>query len=162
MQSCGFLCGGACWRRLDLNWGAARCPVIPHRARGLLLKLPPLMDSSLSMRCLSRCTFLMFALVGIASPNAFAQKLKISQVVWGFDGRVTPNQFNPVSILVDNPSDEAFEGRISIRQASGTGQAVGASFVENGVYIQALGRRCLLYTSPSPRDLSTSRMPSSA
>ena len=24
------------------------------------------------------------------------------------------------------------------------------------------GRRCLLYTSPSPRDLSTSRMPSSA
>ena len=26
----------------------------------------------------------------------------------------------------------------------------------------ALGRVCLLYTSPSPRDLSTSRMPSSA
>ena len=26
----------------------------------------------------------------------------------------------------------------------------------------ALGRTCLLYTSPSPRDLSTSRMPSSA
>ena len=97
------------------------------------------------MRCLSRCTFLMFALVGIASPNAFAQKLKISQVVWGFDGRVTPNQFNPVSILVDNPSDEAFEGRISIRQSSGTGQAVGASFVENGVYIQALGRRWLQF-----------------
>ena len=26
----------------------------------------------------------------------------------------------------------------------------------------ALGQACLLYTSPSPRDLSTSRMPSSA
>ena len=26
----------------------------------------------------------------------------------------------------------------------------------------ALGKACLLYTSPSPRDLSTSRMPSSA
>ena len=26
----------------------------------------------------------------------------------------------------------------------------------------ALARTCLLYTSPSPRDLSTSRMPSSA
>ena len=26
----------------------------------------------------------------------------------------------------------------------------------------ALKKRCLLYTSPSPRDLSTSRMPSSA
>ena len=28
--------------------------------------------------------------------------------------------------------------------------------------VRALGGRCLLYTSPSPRDLSTSRMPSSA
>ena len=27
---------------------------------------------------------------------------------------------------------------------------------------RAVGSRCLLYTSPSPRDLSTSRMPSSA
>ena len=31
-----------------------------------------------------------------------------------------------------------------------------------GSGIRALGRNCLLYTSPSPRDLSTSRMPSSA
>ena len=29
-------------------------------------------------------------------------------------------------------------------------------------YLKATGRACLLYTSPSPRDLSTSRMPSSA
>ena len=29
-------------------------------------------------------------------------------------------------------------------------------------WYQALGDPCLLYTSPSPRDLSTSRMPSSA
>ena len=28
--------------------------------------------------------------------------------------------------------------------------------------VEALDRDCLLYTSPSPRDLSTSRMPSSA
>ena len=31
-----------------------------------------------------------------------------------------------------------------------------------GVTLQAQGKFCLLYTSPSPRDLSTSRMPSSA
>ena len=29
-------------------------------------------------------------------------------------------------------------------------------------YLMCHGIRCLLYTSPSPRDLSTSRMPSSA
>ena len=33
--------------------------------------------------------------------------------------------------------------------------------VANGEGLEAV-RRCLLYTSPSPRDLSTSRMPSSA
>ena len=31
-----------------------------------------------------------------------------------------------------------------------------------GAFGAVLGGRCLLYTSPSPRDLSTSRMPSSA
>ena len=31
-----------------------------------------------------------------------------------------------------------------------------------GGYLVAEGSHCLLYTSPSPRDLSTSRMPSSA
>ena len=33
---------------------------------------------------------------------------------------------------------------------------------EHVASIRALGKVCLLYTSPSPRDLSTSRMPSSA
>ena len=32
----------------------------------------------------------------------------------------------------------------------------------DGVRLITLARPCLLYTSPSPRDLSTSRMPSSA
>ena len=41
------------------------------------------------------------------------------------------------------------------------------SVSDKGVEVQAIGgriliKRCLLYTSPSPRDLSTSRMPSSA
>ena len=31
-----------------------------------------------------------------------------------------------------------------------------------GVYVTSQTKDCLLYTSPSPRDLSTSRMPSSA
>ena len=45
-------------------------------------------------------------------------------------------------------------------------QAKGLSFrtveVTPGVGQVAVFRLCLLYTSPSPRDLSTSRMPSSA
>ena len=41
--------------------------------------------------------------------------------------------------------------------------AGGASVDGGGLCIKIVGTRgCLLYTSPSPRDLSTSRMPSSA
>ena len=36
------------------------------------------------------------------------------------------------------------------------------SFVNSEIKARCRGCRCLLYTSPSPRDLSTSRMPSSA
>mgnify|MGYP003325564193 CR=1 FL=1 len=39
-------------------------------------------------------------------------------------------------------------------------EALRTSFAQDIVLLQSLG--CLLYTSPSPRDLSTSRMPSSA
>ena len=47
-----------------------------------------------------------------------------------------------------------------------TAKTIGICFVAFTVFIYAiigwLSRTCLLYTSPSPRDLSTSRMPSSA
>ena len=38
----------------------------------------------------------------------------------------------------------------------------GKQFVENTERAKKARKACLLYTSPSPRDLSTSRMPSSA
>ena len=51
-------------------------------------------------------------------------------------------------------------------QAGMTAKTIGIMFVAFTVAIYALigwiSRTCLLYTSPSPRDLSTSRMPSSA
>ena len=40
--------------------------------------------------------------------------------------------------------------------------AVGATCTLTGDYTVTMADDCLLYTSPSPRDLSTSRMPSSA
>ena len=37
-----------------------------------------------------------------------------------------------------------------------------SKFVNDKFYSESKAKSCLLYTSPSPRDLSTSRMPSSA
>ena len=44
------------------------------------------------------------------------------------------------------------------KEVEGKGEIIAAIVIEDG----RLNRSCLLYTSPSPRDLSTSRMPSSA
>ena len=60
---------------------------------------------------------------------------------------------------------EADEGRIKVLGASIPKELdrikhkINAVFARGGVYWNLT---CLLYTSPSPRDLSTSRMPSSA
>ena len=43
-----------------------------------------------------------------------------------------------------------------------TAQVVKTQTVEKSSYKMIEYKTCLLYTSPSPRDLSTSRMPSSA
>ena len=37
-----------------------------------------------------------------------------------------------------------------------------SKLLKEKIVLHGQGRTCLLYTSPSPRDLSTSRMPSSA
>ncbi|MFK7821595.1 MAG: hypothetical protein AB8G99_22980 [Planctomycetaceae bacterium] len=92
---------------------------------------------------LSRSLVRNIVLVALAStlcqPFASAQKLKIAQVVWGFDGRVTPNEFNQVSILFDNQGDEAFDGTLRLRKRRGTGQTVGATLAVDR-YIAPLGR----------------------
>ena len=57
---------------------------------------------------------------------------------------------DPLEIFTDR------EGEIILKKYSPIGEL--AAFA--GMYADSLA--CLLYTSPSPRDLSTSRMPSSA
>ena len=56
-----------------------------------------------------------------------------------------------------------YAGALSFLRRKYTRDLTGADIVVSGVpFDGAVTNRCLLYTSPSPRDLSTSRMPSSA
>ena len=61
-------------------------------------------------------------------------------------------------------SDEQFTHTVFAEEFTATWCVYCPSAAENLmlVYEDAPGEPCLLYTSPSPRDLSTSRMPSSA
>ena len=62
------------------------------------------------------------------------------------------------NIMLELPKDAHTIGSEEVEDTSGSGSV---HFEELQSYI-GMGIGCLLYTSPSPRDLSTSRMPSSA
>ena len=64
----------------------------------------------------------------------------------------------------DNPSepDGNFNGSLKISGVGGTTEQHTVVSAYNGELVVIQAKPCLLYTSPSPRDLSTSRMPSSA
>ena len=83
--------------------------------------------------------FLLVTLEGKMSANQIANTLKISAE----DALETSQKLVELGGFIDMPETE-FE-------------AMHPRFTAVNMY-----RSCLLYTSPSPRDLSTSRMPSSA
>ncbi len=69
------------------------------------------------------------ALLILFSGSARALDIDESRVLWGFDGQASPNSFNIVSIPVDNPTPEPFDGVFELREESGTGHEVGAVLV---------------------------------
>ena len=79
---------------------------------------------------------------------------------------VTQLPFNGKLHRCDQVDDYKVNGREELRKGQGRGgKGKGRKGKERegkGRGGEGKGRGCLLYTSPSPRDLSTSRMPSSA
>ena len=59
------------------------------------------------------------SLLSVAAAHAQPKQMRIVETIWGFDGRVVPGQFNPVSILLDNLSDDPIEGVVTLRGISG-------------------------------------------
>ena len=57
---------------------------------------------------------------------------------------------------------QAFSRRMVAENVLDTSQLIQPFFIIEGDTTRQAVESCLLYTSPSPRDLSTSRMPSSA
>lgn len=91
----------------------------------------------------SQPLLLLFATCCCCSP-AVAQsngpQLKVVERIWGFDGRVQPGQFNPLSVLLDNQTDEDIDATITLQQLTPRLSAGGAQYAEK-VYLSATGRR---------------------
>jgi hypothetical protein len=94
-----------------------------------------MISASLRFAGLSLCWWslrLMVIVMGLATDAAFVlaqpdQQVKIAETIWGFDRRVVPSQFMPLSILLDNLSDEPIEAVVSLRQVSGMVRDVGGT-----------------------------------
>ena len=59
-----------------------------------------------------------------------AEALEVRQVLWGFDGRVVPGRFNPVSVLMANPGGAAYDGTMTLVPTLGYGGPRGAAYVQ--------------------------------
>ena len=70
----------------------------------------------------------LFALVLLGAVRGEA--LEVKQVLWGFDGRVVPGRFNPVSVLMANPGGGTFDGAMTLAPTLGLGGPRGAAYVQ--------------------------------
>lgn len=59
---------------------------------------------------------LLVLLLAMSGP---VRALEIGQILWGFDGHVVPDCFNPLSVLVSNPSDAPFDGALALSSTQG-------------------------------------------
>lgn len=84
-----------------------------------------------------------------ALPSARAQssqgpQLKVVEVIWGFDGRVQPGQFNPLSVLVDNQTSEAVDGTFTLQEAAGGLSVTGGEYVQQA-FLAPTARRWIQF-----------------
>ena len=104
-----------------------------------------------------RGTAAVLALIA-AAPLALAQAWPSKTVTWIVPfsaGGPTDGMARDIAAHVSKELGQ----QIIIENAGGAGGTIGAAKAAKAT---PDGYTCLLYTSPSPRDLSTSRMPSSA
>jgi hypothetical protein len=56
--------------------------------------------------------------------------LEVRETIWGFDGKVVPGRFNPLSVLVENPGNSVFDGQFLLSPTDGAGNRRGADYVQ--------------------------------
>jgi hypothetical protein len=83
--------------------------------RGQKLRCP--FGRSFTRRALAALIFILFTHAPVWGQQT--QTVRIVEVVWGFDGRVVTGQFMPLSILVDNLSDQPIEANATLRSVYG-------------------------------------------
>ena len=62
---------------------------------------------------------------------AVANAIEVEEVRWGFNGKVAPNRFNVLSVLISNASPQTYSGDITLYKRLGGGGYVDAKVTES-------------------------------
>lgn len=83
---------------------------------------------------------ILFQMLGLALLAQMALALEVREVRWGFDGKVVPERFNLLSVLIANNSPEPFDGVVTLQKNQGMADVVGAVY-EQPCYVAPLTER---------------------
>lgn len=78
------------------------------------------------------------------SGQSTEQQLKVVEHTWGFDGRVQPGQFNPLSILLDNQTDDPIDATATLQRIQGMLNPTGGQYAQQ-VFIAPTARRWIQF-----------------
>ena len=94
------------------------------------------------------CILVLTSLSAASCQTAFGQAnkpgLKVIDHIWGFDGRVQPGQFNPLSILVDNQTDKPIEATAALQRVQGMLNRSGGKYVSE-IFISPAARQWIRF-----------------
>ncbi|MEZ6126562.1 MAG: hypothetical protein R3C49_25855 [Planctomycetaceae bacterium] len=90
----------------------------------------------------------------LATAQSSKAQLRVVEIIWGFDGRVQPGQFNPLSVLLDNQTSEAIEGRLILTGQTGMNSESGGRYVHE-LYLDPAQRRWVQFYPYVPHPFQT-------
>jgi hypothetical protein len=87
-----------------------------------------------------RALCLLGTLLAVCLNTSAADAVDVVSTRWGFDGKVVVHRFVPLSILVNNPRPEAFDGELVLLRLGNQIEVVDAA-VSEAVYVGPFGER---------------------
>ncbi|GEM_PF-1406055 len=103
------------------------------------------MDFKAELKVVHRFVFLiMFLLPLQVFPESFSP-VNVIEAKWGFDGKVVPNKFNQLCVLLANDSEKPFDGTIILDRTMFQSSSFGAEYFQP-VYIAPHSRKWIVFS----------------
>lgn len=83
-------------------------------------------------------------LLGLTLVAQAALPLEVREVRWGFDGKVVPERFNLMSVLVANNAAEPFDGAVTLQKSQGLADRIGAAY-QQPCYVAPFAERWIQF-----------------